>query len=231
VFQKVLQFGDREASVIMTPRIKVIYLDLADSMEDNIQKILQNPHRYYPVFDGKLDNFKGIIDTKDVLTQVIQGNTLNLKNLIKEAPCVIEDNLGPDLLEQFKKYKTHIAVVVDEYGGIQGIITLVDLFETLVGFIPESHQERHYETTTREDGSWLCDGLTPINEIEELLKVDIVENFEENDFNTLAGFLLIQVKHIPKEGDHIYWDGFRFEIIDMDGSRIDKVLIQKQESL
>jgi putative hemolysin len=231
VFQKVLQFGDREASVIMTPRIKVIYLDLADSMEDNIQKILQNPHRYYPVFDGKLDNFKGIIDTKDVLTQVIQGNTLNLKNLIKEAPCVIEDNLGPDLLEQFKKYKTHIAVVVDEYGGIQGIITLVDLFETLVGFIPESHQERHYEATTREDGSWLCDGLTPINEIEELLKVDIVENFEENDFNTLAGFLLIQVKHIPKEGDHIYWDGFRFEIIDMDGSRIDKVLIQKQESL
>lgn len=231
VFQKVLRFGDREASVIMTPRIKVIYLDMVDSMEENTQKILQNPHRYYPVFDGGLDNFKGIVDTKDALTQVIQGKTLDFKPLIKEAPCVIEDNLGPDLLSQFKTYKTHIAVVVDEYGTMQGIITLVDLFETLVGSVPESHQERHYDITTRDDGSWLCDGLTPIDDIEELLEADIVETFEENDFNTLAGFLLIHFKHIPKEGEHIHWGGFRFEIVDMDATRIDKVLIQRRDDL
>lgn len=228
VFEKVLQFGDREASVMMTPRIKVIYLDMADSMEENTEKILSNPHRYYPVFDGGLDNFKGIINTKDILTQLIQGKALDFNSLIKEAPCVIEDNLGPDLLDQFKAYKTHIAVVVDEYGSMQGIITLVDLFETLVGSIPASSQEKHYDITTRDDGSWLCDGLTPIDEIEELLEADIVETFEENDFNTLAGFLLIHFKHIPKEGEHIKWDGFRFEIIDMDGTRIDKVLIQKR---
>lgn len=229
VFQKVLQFGDREASFMMTPRIKVIYLDIADSMKENAKKILQHPHRYYPVFDGGLDNFKGIIDTKDALTQVIQGQTLDFNLLVKDAPCVIEDNLGPELLDQFKAYKTHIAVVVDEYGAMQGIITLVDLFETLVGSVPESPKERHYDITTREDGSWLCDGLTPIDKIEELLKADIVETFEENDFNTLAGFLLIHFKHIPKEGEHINWDGFRFEIVDMDGSRIDKVLIQRRD--
>ncbi len=231
VFQKVLQFGDREASVMMTPRIKVIYLDIADSLEENAEKILQNPHRYYPVFDGGLDNFLGIIDTKDALAQMIQRKALDFHSLIKEAPCVIEDNLGPDLLDQFKQYKTHIAVVVDEYGTMRGIITLVDLFETLVGSGQESYQERHYEITTREDGSALCDGLTPIDDIEELLDVDIVETFEESDFNTLAGFLLIHFKHIPKEGEYIHWESFRFEIVDMDGSRIDKVLIQKQNDL
>jgi len=227
VFQKVLQFGDREASIIMTPRIKVVYLDIANSMAENTQKILQNPHRYYPVFDGGLDNFKGIIDTKEALTQMIQGRKLDFLPLVKKAPCVIEDNLGPDLLNQFKKYKTHIAVVVDEYGVMQGIITLVDLFETLVGSVPQLHQESQYEISTREDGSWLCDGLTPIDEIEALLEVDIIKAFEESDFNTLAGFLLTRFKHIPKEGDYIHWDVFRFEIVDMDGSRIDKILIQK----
>lgn len=229
VFQKVLQFGDREASVIMTPRIKVVYLDLADSMEINIEKIVQNPHRYYPVFEGGLDNFKGIIDSKDVLTQQFQRKKIDFKILIKEAPCVIEDNLGPDLLDQFKQYQTHIAVVMGEYGTMQGIITLVDIFETLIGAVPKSQQDKHYEIGTRDDGSWLCDGLTPIDEIEELLESDIVETFEEYDFNTLAGFLLLHFKHIPKAGEYIDWDGFRFEIVDMDGSRIDKVLIQKHQ--
>lgn len=228
MFEKVLRFGDHEASVIMTLRIKVVYLDMVDSMEENTGKILQNPHRYYPAFDGGLENFKGIIDTKDVLTQVIQGKILDFISLVKEVPCVIEDNIGPDLLDQFKKYKTHIAIVVDEYGAMQGVITLVDLFETLVGSVPGSHEERNYEITTRKDGSWLCDGLTPIDELEELLKADMIKTFGENDFNTLAGFFLIHCKHIPKEGEHIDWDGFRFEIVDMDGTRIDKVLIQKR---
>lgn len=227
VFQKLLEFGDLEASVIMTPRIKVTYLDTTDTTEENAAKILKNPHRYYPVFDGGLDNFKGIIDTKDALTQQMQGKPLDFHALVKDPPCVLEENLGPDLLEHFKKHKTHIAVVVDEYGSMQGVITLVDLFEALVGSIPESNQTRHYEIVTRENGSWLCHGLTPINEIEDLLNLEIVDAFEDNDFNTLAGFLLTQLKHVPKDGEHFDWSGFRFEIVDMDGSRIDKVLIQK----
>jgi putative hemolysin len=229
LFQKVLQFGDRETSVIMTPRIKVIYFDVTDSFEENIKKILQNPHRYYPVFDRGLDNFKGIIDIKDIITQQINGEELNFKALVKEAPCVIEDTLGPDLLEQFRKYKTHIAIVVDEYGTMQGIVTLVDLFETLVGAFPESQLEKHYEIVQREDGSWLCDGLTPIDEIEDLLEADIVSKFEDNDFNTIAGFFLMRIKHVPNTGEYIHWDRFKFEIMDMDGTRIDKILIQKMD--
>lgn len=228
VFQKILQFGDREISIIMTPRIKVVYLDINDTNEKNIEKIIKNPHRYYPVIEGNLDNFKGIIDIKDAFSQQIQQKNLDLKTLIKQAPCVIEDNLGTDLLNQLKSYKTHIAVVVDEYGTMQGIVTLVDILETLVGSIPESHQEKHYKIIMREDGSWLCDGLTPIDEIEEILETRIIENFAESDFNTLAGFLLIHFKLIPQEGEYIDWQNFRFEIIDMDNTRIDKVVIYKK---
>lgn len=227
VFRKVMQFGDREASIIMTPRIKVIYLDLDDSLEENLGKITKNPHRYYPVFEGGLDNFKGILDIKEAFTQKVQGKKLDLRRLVKEAPCVIEDNLGPDLIDLFKKHKTHITVVMDEYGVMQGIITLVDIFETLVESIPESHQEKHYEVLKQQDGSWMCDGLMPIDEIEELLEIEIVKSFEGNDFNTLAGFLLTQFRHIPKSRESLNWNGLNFEIVSMEGTRINKVLVKK----
>lgn len=227
VFQRVLQFGEREASLIMTPRIKLIYLNIADGIEFNLQKIIDNPHRYYPVCDGELDNFKGILDSKDLLSLLIQGNKIDLASLVREAPCVIEDNVGPDLLEHMRRFKTHIAIVVDEYGALQGIITLVDIFYNLIGTVPESQQAKHYEIITRSDNSWLCDGLTPIHEIEELLQLKITDELED-DFSTLAGFLLIHFKHIPRAGEIIEWNGFRFEIMDMDSSRIDKVLISRQ---
>jgi len=174
-----------------------------------------------------MDNFMGIVDVKDILTQQMKGDSFNLKSLIKEAPCIMEDALGPEVLEQFKKYKTHLGVVIDEYGTMQGIITLVDLFETLVGDVPESQEKNIHEVTQRKDGSWLCDGLTPIDDIEDLLEAKIVRAFEEEDFNTLAGFLLMHFKRIPNVGENIYWDGFKFEIVDLDGKRIDKVLIQR----
>jgi putative hemolysin len=111
---------------------------------------------------------------------------------------------------------------------MQGIVTLVDIFETLIGIIPESYQNKHYKTTLQEDGSWLCDGLTPIDEIEVLLQVNIINSFEDNNFDTLAGFLLVHFKHIPMVGEQVEWDEFTFEIIEMDGIRVDKVLIQKK---
>ncbi len=229
VFQKVLQFGDKEVSMMMTPRIKVVFLDIEEDLEENKSKILSYPHRYYPVFEGGLDHFRGILDTKDLFAQQMQGKPFELNSLIKKAPYVIEGSLGPDLIKQFIKYKTHIAIVMDEYGAMQGIITLVNIFEALIGNIPESHQKKHYDIVVhRNDGSWLCDGLTPISSIEDLLKVEIVAAFEEVDFDTLAGFLLMHFKAIPEAGDKMEWDKFRFEIMDMDGTRIDKVLIQKK---
>ncbi|ARN85084.1 transporter associated domain-containing protein [Candidatus Nucleicultrix amoebiphila] len=159
----------------------------------------------------------------------MKGHSFELKSLVKEAPCVMEDSLGFEVLEQFKKYKTHLGIVVDEYGAMQGIITLVDFFETLVGDVPGSQEKEPYEITRRKDGSWLCDGLTPIDDIEDLLETKIVRAFEAEDFNTLAGFLLVHFKRIPEVGESIYWDGFKFEIVDLDGKRIDKVLIQRAE--
>ncbi len=227
VFHRALEFGDRDASIIMTPRIKIIALNLNDDPHENKNKILLNPHRYYPVFETNMDNLLGIVDVKDILTQQMNGTFFDLKSLIKEAPCVMEDTLGPDLLDHFKKYKTHIAIVVDEYGVMQGMVTLVDLFETLIGGVPEYQEENSYEVVQREDGSWLCDGLTPIDDIEDLLEREIVSTFEEDDFNTLAGFLLVHFKRIPNVGESFYWESFKFEVVDLDGQRIDKVLIKK----
>lgn len=223
-FQKILQFGNREACVIMTPRLKVVYLDVCDPYAENIEKILTHPHRYYPVFENGLDHFKGIFDAKDALNLLLQGQVLEIEKLIKNVPCVVEDNLGPDLLEQFKKFKTHIAVVIDEYGQMQGLVTLVDILETLVGTIPEFKSQRHYSLVKKDENTWLCDGLTPIDEIEEILNCTFLKG--DNDYNTLAGFLLNQCRYIPHVGEYINWKKYTFEIIEMDENRIDKVLIK-----
>ncbi|CAO5679826.1 MAG: hypothetical protein NEHIOOID_00241 [Holosporales bacterium] len=225
-FQKILQFGNREACVIMTPRLKVVYLDVCDPYKKNVEKILSHPHRYYPVFENGLDHFKGIFDAKDALNLLLQGQNLQIEKLIKNVPCVVEDNLGPDLLEQFKKFKTHIAVVIDEYGQMQGLVTLVDILETLVGTIPEFKSQRHYSLTKKDENTWLCDGLTPIDEIEDLLDCSFLRT--DNDYNTLAGFLLNQCRYIPQVGELIKWKTYAFEIIEMDENRIDKVMIKKE---
>jgi putative hemolysin len=225
VLQKVLQFGDKEARVMMTPIVKVIYLDLEDGLEENQNKILLNPHRHYPVCEGSLENFKGIIDAKDVLTQQMKGNSFELESLIKKAPFISEGSCGSDIVSQFTKHKTHVVVVVDEYGYIHGILTLMDIFESLLGSMPETSQSRHYDVMQREDGSWLVDGLTPIDEIEDLLSLKISDI--EGRFNTVAGFCIMHFQTIPKAGDYFAWEKYKFEIMDMDGVRIDKVLIQK----
>lgn len=227
VFQKVLQFGDRPAKMMMTPTVKVTHLDLKDPMEKNINKIMQHTHSYYPVFDGGLDNFKGVLKAKNALKQIVGGQTLELQSLIMEAPCIIENSCGPELLELFRKHESHVAIVVDEYGCMQGVVTLFDLFATLICDVPDMHHHKNHDIIVREDGSWICEGLTAISDIEQALQIPILKAFKEPQFNTLAGFLLSQFKQVPDKASYTDWGGFRFEIVDMDGKRIDQVLITK----
>lgn len=227
LFQRVLKFGDRDASIMMTPRLKVIGLNLKDDLETNKAKILLHSHRYYPVFEENMDDIKGIIDTKDILTQQIKGEPFDLYSLIKEVPCVTEEAIGSEILEQFKKSKSHIGIVINEYGAMQGIITLVDLFETLTGEVAGLGDNIPFNVIQYKDGSWLCDGLTPIDEIEDLLKVNIIRAFPDIDFNTLAGFLLMQFGKIPNVEESIRWNGFEFKIFEVNGKRIGKVLIRE----
>ncbi len=227
LFQRVMKFNERDASIMMTPRLRVISLDLGVDNEINRKKILQHPHRYYPVFETKRDIPLGVVDIKDVLAQQMRGEKFSLSPLIIQAPCVGEEAIVPEILDQFKKKKTHLGFVTDEHGAMQGIISLTDLFETLAGEVPDLKNRKPSMITERKDGSWLCDGSTPIDDIEDLLDMEIVSSFKEEDFSTLAGFLLIQFKHIPHTGEIISWEGVNFEVVDLDGNRIDKVLIQK----
>lgn len=226
LFQRILKFGDRDASIMMTPRLKVIGLNLKDDLEVNKIKILTHSHRYYPVFEGNMDQFIGIIDIKDVLTQTMIEKSFDLRSLVKEASYIREEAIGSEILEQFKKNKSHIGIVVDEYQIMQGIITLVDLFETLIGEVAKFEENITFKMIQHKNNAWLCEGLTPIDEIEDLLKINIVRAFKESDFNTLAGFLLVHFKKIPTVKESIYWNEFEFQIIEMNDKRISKVLIK-----
>jgi putative hemolysin len=223
--QEVLRFSEREASAIMTPRISMVYLDLNDSIDKNRNKILQNPYRYYPVFEGGFDNLRGVIDSKDALVQQMQGHSFTLEALIKDVICVLKDNFGPNLLEQFKNTKTKVAMVVDEYGTIHGMITLVDLVETLIGTLLENRTDQNNDIIIHQDGSILCNGLAAIEDIEELLNIKILD--DDSDFHTLAGFLLTYFEDIPKCKASLEFKDFTFEIVAMDKARIHKVLIKK----
>lgn len=228
LFRKALLFGDLRASALMTPWIKVVALDLKDGYRANMEKILASAHRYYPVFEGNKKNFKGILDTKSVCRKMAGQKRVNMRALLQQVPFVFEDTLGQDVLKSFKKYKTHIALVADEYASIKGIITLVDIFETLVGVMPEAQTDKHYKITKRKDGSLLCDGLTPVDKLLDFINPEGASATALMDSDTLAGFFLGQFKETPREGDSISWNGFRFEVMDMDGMRIDKLLVQKE---
>lgn len=229
LFDRVLKFGDRDASIMMTPRLKLVSLNLKDDPEMIKKIVISTPHRFYPVFENKGEGFLGVVDIKDIMILQMKEVPLELNSILKDIPCIIEGAHGSEVYTQFRKNKAHIGAVVDEYGELQGLITMTDIFETLVGELSEESKKTSDEIVQRDDGSWLCDGLTPIDDIEDLLETKIVSAFKQEDFNTLAGFILVHFKKIPKVGESFLWKRFKFEVVDLDGKRIDKVLIKKEE--
>ncbi|MDP4130039.1 MAG: transporter associated domain-containing protein, partial [Bacteroidota bacterium] len=188
------------------------------------EKILQEPHSVYPVCDGDIDNIKGMVAIKDLY---VAGDSVPFKDIMKPALFIPENNTAYQVLEKFKQYKTHGCCIVDEYGSLLGIITLNDILEAIVGDIPQPDMA-DYEIVRREDGSFLVDAQIPFYDF--LAYFDKTEwmNEGEHEFDTLAGFVLHQLEHIPKTGELMEWKDFKFEIVDMDAQRIDKVLVIKK---
>ncbi len=210
----------------MTHRTDIVWFDINEnpvSIKDKIEKYL---HSVYPLCDGDIDNIKGVVYVKDMYLQ--PGAPLT--SLQKKALIVPENNTAYYLLEKFKKTKIHYAFVVDEYGTLHGMITINDILKAIVGEMPEDEDD-DYSIIERKDGSYLVDAQIQFYDF--LTKFDKTDwvNEEEHDFDTLAGFILHQLKHIPKTGETFTWRGFYFEIIDMDGHRIDKVLLKISNEL
>lgn len=227
IIERVFHLGDRNITSLMTHRSDIIWFNLDDNEDKIKEKILQEPHSAYPICDDTIDHIKGVVSIKDLY--VSPDNTL-FKEIMQPALFIPENNSPYQVMEKFKESKIHSAFIVDEYGSILGLITLNDILEAIVGDIPQPNVE-DYEIRKREDGSYLVDGQIPFyNFLTRFEKTEWM-NEGEHDFDTIAGFILHELERIPKTGDRLEWKGFKIEVMDMDGHRIDKVLVTLSEAL
>lgn len=223
--ERVFRLGDQQVSALMTPRLDIIWLDLNDSAEINRRKMSESRHSRFPVCQETLDNVLGVIHVTDVLTRSLSGEPIDLASLLRQPLFLPESTHAFKVLERFKQSGTHVAMVVDEYGVIQGMVTLNDVMEVIIGDVPFADNPQEEMVIRRDDGSWLLDGMLPVDEVKELLELNVLPGEERGNYQTLGGFVITQLGQIPKSSDHFEWDGFRFEVMDMDGNRVDKVLV------
>ncbi len=227
IIERLFHLGDRNITSLMTHRTDIAWFDGSETVQQVKDKMDSVIYSSYPVCEETVDNIKGIISIKDLLKAAPDKL---LKDIAKPALFVPENNTAYQLLEKFKQTKIHSCFIVNEYGTLEGMITLNDILEAIVGDVPQTGQDE-YEITERPDGTYLVDAQIPFyNFLSRFEKTDWM-NEAEHDFDTLAGFVLHELEHIPKTGETFEWRGFSFEIIDMDGQRIDKLLLKISEEI
>jgi putative hemolysin len=230
IVERSLVLDTLRAGDLMTPRARIIWLDVADPDEVNWRKIVSSAHSYFPVYDGSRDHVVGIVSVKALWGNVVLDGRAGLKELVVQ-PLFVPVSMGAlRLLESFKQSRKHVALVSDEFGTVQGLVTLVDVLEELVGDFPAYDEPPDAHVARREDGSWLVDAVLELEKLKGLLAVRQLPGEEDEQFQTLGGFVMAHLQRIPREGDHFTATGYRFEIADMDGLRVDKVLIQRVPS-
>jgi putative hemolysin len=228
--ESVIELNERRINSIMTPRPEIVWLDAEAPFDENREKILGSSYSRFPVCRGSLDEVIGIIHTKDMLADCISGRNIDLNGHTRKALTIPETIPVLKSLESFKESGIHIALVIDEYGSLQGLVTLNDIMESIVGDIATHDQkEEQPGAVRREDGSWLVDGMQTVEDFKELMEIESLPEEDTDTYQTLGGFVMMQLGRIPKAGDHFKQDGVRYEVMDMDGNRVDKVLVKKEE--
>ncbi len=233
VVQRVFRLGDRRVSGLMTPRPEIDWIDLAQGDEAVRAELGESPRSLVLVCRNVVDEIVGFVRAEDLLTRCIAGQVPDraaLETLARPPLFVPEAMPALDLLEALRRGRQHAAVVLDEYGGVSGIVTLDDVLEALVGTIPETDSEAgEHWLVQRADGSWLVDGQAPIADLEEVLDASLV-NEERPGYETVGGFVMTALEHLPRVTDHFVRSNYRFEVVDMDGRRVDKVLVTRAAS-
>ena len=228
IIKRVFKLDDQKVESIMTPRNEIIWIDLEDDRDVNKVKIIESKRSIFPIASGELDDFIGVVQAKDILSAMFGEEEFDIQKIVKE-PLVVSEHLQTlELLKEFKENQeyVHMSLVVDEFGSVEGLITLNDLLEGIVGDIPGIDEDDEPKATQRLDGNWLIDGRYPIDRFKELFELkENLPDEEEDGYTTLAGFILSLSGTIPDEGDKYDCGRFVFEIIDLDGHQIDKILV------
>ena len=220
----IFDLGDRNVASVMTPRPDIIGIDLEDSQEMNFRIMAEAGHSFFPVFRGELDNIAGLVLVKDIWSSLAIGTRPDIGNSLRKPYFVPENTSILKLLETFRESGLPVALVTDEYGSIRGLVTLHDILESIVGGVRSSiDRPEPPSIVQREDGSWLIDGGVVMEDLEEILPVDELPG--RGSYQTLSGFIMYILQRIPSTGDHTKSNNFRFEVVDMDGNRVDKVLV------
>jgi putative hemolysin len=222
IVERVFHLGDRTVSSLMTHRNDVIFIDIHDSVEEIREQVEKEIHSVYPVFDEEREHVVGVVLLKD-LFRTINQESFELKSLLLKPNFLLENITAYEALVHFKETKTHYGIITDEFGQTQGIVTLNDLLQALVGDFNDFYAEE-FEFVEREDGSWLIDGQYPIAEF--LRHFDMEDQIDNFNFTTLGGLVLNESRSVPSTGQIITWMNFAMEVVDMDGARIDKILVR-----
>lgn len=223
--EQVFRLRERRVNDLMTPRPDVVYLDLEDPLEENRQVIIQNRHSRYPVMQGDEDNVVGFVLARDLLAQALSNEPLDLRSLMRPVLIVPEGLPVLEVLKRFKDDQSQLAIIIDEYGELQGLMTFNDLLEEIVGDVPEVGDPPDPQAVPREDGSWLIDGMFPVDDFKEMFDVRLLPEEESNYYQTIGGLIMIHLGRVPQAGDYFEWEEYRFEVVDMDWRRVDKVLL------
>jgi len=225
--ESVFRLNDRSINAIMTPRTEISWLDANDSPEQILKQVIESSHSRFPVARDSLDNIIGILNAKDLLEKHVSGETFDIQDLLQKPLFVPENTPAVRVLEMERESGVHEALVIDEYGGVIGFVTLFDVLEAIIGEIPSLDEVSEPEIVSREDGSYLLDGLLPVDEFKELFDLDELPEEDKVGFQTVGGFVMNQVGSIPTAGQSLDWKDLHIEIMDMDGRRVDKVLVTR----
>jgi putative hemolysin len=223
--ERIFRLSDRSVSALMTPRINVLFLDIDETDEEIYQKIATNPYSRYPVMQDTPDNVIGFVHTRDLLLQRIEGAKFDIRNVLRQPLFIPESTPALDVLESFRETGAEMGLIFDEYGGVSGLISVNDMLVAIVGDVFTPQDEQEAEAIRREDGSWLFDGMIRLDVLKDYLDIDELPDEAESNYETLSGLMMTQLGRIPESGDHFEWHNLRFEVVDMDGRRVDKVLV------
>ena len=227
IMDQVFRLSDRTITAIMTPRRDIIWFDVTAQWEEMRAQVVAYGHSRYPVARGDLDNVVGVVMVKDMLGKRVTGEPMELETIVQPPLFVPESMPALELIERLRETQSHVALVIDEYGGLEGLVTFTDVMRAILGEVPGNMGASEPPIVQREDGSWLVDGMLPVDDFKDEFAIKELPDEENADYQTLGGMIMTLLERVPATGDKVTWAGYHLEVVDMDGRRVDKVLVAK----